>query len=185
LRPTPTLHGTACTLRPVIDADAPTLAHILAEEEVSRWWPRYDEERVRGELIEGADTTVFVVEHDAGEGNADDTVAEGSVDVIGAILYVEEPSPDYRHASIDVFLHPDWHGKGIGTDAVRTLARHLVHDRGHHRLAIDPAASNEKAIRAYRRVGFQPVGVMRAYERNGEGEWQDCMLMDLLARDLT
>jgi aminoglycoside 6'-N-acetyltransferase len=156
LRPTPTLHGTACTLRPVSDEDAPTLARILAEPDVSRWWPRYDEERVRTELIDGPDTSVFVVEHEPeGPGS-------GTAEVVGAILYVEEPSPDYRHASIDVFLHPDWHGKGLGTDAVRTLARHLIHDRGHHRLAIDPAASNEKAIRAYRRVGFQSVGVMRA-----------------------
>jgi aminoglycoside 6'-N-acetyltransferase len=171
LQPTPTLHGTSCTLRPITAGDAATLSLILAEPDVSRWWPRYDEERVRSELIEGPDTVVFAVEHDE--------------EVVGAILYVEEPSPDYRHASIDVFLHPDWHGKGIGTDAVRTLARHLIHDRGHHRLAIDPAAANEKAIRAYRRVGFQPVGVMRSYERNADGDWQDCMLMDLLARDLT
>jgi aminoglycoside 6'-N-acetyltransferase len=171
LHPTSTLHGTACTLRPVTDEDVATLARILAEPDVSRWWPRYDEERVRNELIEGPDTSVFAVEHDG--------------EVVGAILYVEEPSPDYRHASIDVFLHPNWHGKGLGTDAVRTLARHLIHDRGHHRLAIDPAASNDKAIRAYRRVGFQPVGVMRSYERNSDGEWQDCMLMDLLVRDLT
>lgn len=170
MQPEPTLHGTQATLRPVTDEDAPLLGEILAEPEVARWWPRYDEERVRTELIEGTDTVVFVVEID-GEG-------------VGAILYVEEPSPDYRHASVDVFLHPAWHGKGLGTDAVRTMARHLLHDRGHHRLAIDPAAANDKAIRAYQRVGFQPVGILRCYERNADGEWHDCLLMDLLARDL-
>jgi aminoglycoside 6'-N-acetyltransferase len=164
------LHGTQTTLRPVTIEDAPVLAGILAEPEVAHWWPRYDEERVRTELIEGSDTVVFVVEVDG--------------ERVGAIMYVEEPSPDYRHASIDVFLHPDWHGKGLGTDAVRTLARHLIHDRGHHRLAIDPAAANEKAIRAYQRIGFRPVGVLRSYERNAEGDWQDCLLMDLLAREL-
>jgi aminoglycoside 6'-N-acetyltransferase len=170
VQPAPTLHGTQTTMRPVTHDDAAPLARILGEPEVARWWPRYDEERVRAELIDGADTVVFVVE-------VDGTCA-------GAVLYVEEPSPDYRHASVDVFLHPDWHGRGLGTDAVRTVARHLLHDRGHHRLAIDPAASNEKAIRAYQRVGFQPVGVMRSYERNAEGDWQDCLLMDLLAKDL-
>jgi aminoglycoside 6'-N-acetyltransferase len=167
----PLLHGTATTLRPATADDAPALAAILAEPEVSRWWPRYDAERVRTHLIEATDTVVFVVEVDG--------------EVVGSIQYVEEPSPDYRHASIDVFLHPDWHGKGLGTDAVRTMARHLVHDRGHHRLAIDPAAHNEKAIRAYQRVGFQPVGVMRRYERGPDGEWHDCLLMDLLKSDLT
>ena len=105
--------------------------------------------------------------------------------MVGSIQYVEEPSPDYRHASIDVFLDPDWHGKGLGTDAVRTLARHLVRDRGHHRLAIDPAVDNIKAIRCYKRVGFREVGVMRSYERGQDGHWHDCLLMDLLKPELT
>jgi len=166
----PVLHGTAATLRPVMPEDAETLTRILSEPEVSRWWPRYDADRVQRELIDAEHTVVFAIE------------VEGQV--VGSIQYVEEPSPDYRHASIDVFLDPLWHGKGLGTDAVRTLARHLIHDRGHHRLAIDPAAENEKAIRTYKRVGFRPIGVMRSYERNADGAWQDCMLMDLLEKDL-
>ncbi len=83
-----------------------------------------------------------------------------------------------------MFLHPAWHGRGLGADAVRTLARHLIHDRGHHRLAIDPAVDNVKAIRTYERVGFRQVGVMRAYERGADGSWHDGLLMDLLADDL-
>lgn len=171
VQPDVTLHGTQTTLRPMRSEDAPALAEILAQPEVRRWWPHYDQERVHAELVEGTDTVAFVVEV-AGE-------------LVGAILYVEEPSPDYRHASIDVFLHPEWHGKGLGTDAVRTLARHLIHDRGHHRLAIDPASANEKAIRTYTRVGFRPVGLMRSYERTADGGWQDCLLMDLLGDELS
>lgn len=167
---TTVLHGTATTLRPATEDDTVVFAAILAEPEVARWWPRYDEERVRSDLVGGEETTCFAVEH-AGE-------------VVGAIIYVEEPSPDYRHATIDAFLHPGWHGKGLGTDAIRTLARHLLHDRGHHRLAIDPAADNEPAIRAYERVGFRRMGVLREYERGADGEWHDCVLMDLLKREL-
>jgi aminoglycoside 6'-N-acetyltransferase len=84
-----------------------------------------------------------------------------------------------------VTLHPRWHGRGLGADAVRRLARHLFEDRGHHRITIDPAAHNERAIRAYRRVGFRPVGVMRRYERGGDGTWHDGLLMDLLPEELT
>ncbi|HVM15173.1 MAG TPA: GNAT family protein [Egibacteraceae bacterium] len=167
---TAVLHGTATTLRPVRPEDADTLTEILADPEVGRWWGRYDADRVRRELIEAGDTVVYIIEVDG--------------EVIGSIQYVEEPAPDYRHASLDVFLHSDWHGKGLGTDAVRTLSRHLIHDRGHHRLTIDPSVDNEKAIRTYKRVGFREVGVMRSYERNPDGQWQDCLLMDLLERDL-
>src|SRR5215213_5782596 len=79
------------------------------------------------------------------------------------------PEPDFRHAGIDVFLAGRAQGSGLGTDAVRTLARYLIHERGHHRLTIDPAADNAAAIRAYEKVGFRAVGVMRQYWRSPEG----------------
>lgn len=105
--------------------------------------------------------------------------------VVGMIQYSEENEPMYRHASIDIFVDPDVHGRGIGTDAVRTLARHLVDDRGHHRLVIDPAADNAVAIACYSAVGFKPVGIMRGYERDVGGErFHDGLLMDLLAEEL-
>lgn len=167
----PVLHGTQCTLRLAIDDDAPRFVEILSTPEVAEWWPAHDEARVRGELIGGTATTAFAIE-------VDETV-------VGCILFVEEPNPDYRHASIDVFVDPGWHGKGIGTDSIRTVARHLVHDRGHHRLAIDPAAGNVQAIRTYERVGFKRVGILREYERASDGTWHDCVAMDLLRRDLT
>jgi GNAT superfamily N-acetyltransferase len=87
--------------------------------------------------------------------------------------------------SIDIFLDPAVHNRGVGRDAVRTLAQHLVRARGHHRLVIDPAADNEPAIRCYASVGFRPVGVMRRYERDVDGAgWHDGLLMDLLADEL-
>jgi aminoglycoside 6'-N-acetyltransferase len=83
-----------------------------------------------------------------------------------------------------VFLAEHVQGQSLGTDAVRTLAHYLIHERGHHRLVIDPAADNAAAIRAYEKVGFRPVGVMRQYERLPGGEWHDGLLMDLLADEL-
>ncbi len=103
----------------------------------------------------------------------------------GMVQYGEEDEPAYRHASIDIFVDPAVHGRGVGRDAVRTLARYLVRSRGHHRLVIDPAADNEAAIRCYASVGFRPVGLMRRYERDVDGAgWHDGLLMDLVADEL-
>ena len=85
----------------------------------------------------------------------------------------------YRHASIDIFLDPAVHGRGIGKDAVGTLVRYLTVDLGHHRLVIDPAADNAAAIACYSAVGFEPVGIMRKYEKGPDG-WHDSLLMDLI-----
>jgi aminoglycoside 6'-N-acetyltransferase len=164
------LHGAHVTLRPAMAADAEPLTQILAQPEVTRWWPRYDHARVRDVLVESTDLTVYVIALDTR--------------VIGSVQYAEEPARDYRHASLDLFLDPAEQGKGLATDAVRTLVRHLVYDRSHHRVAVYPAVDNTPAIRTFSRVGFQSVGVMRQYERAADGTWQDCLLMDLLEEDL-
>jgi len=117
-----------------------------------------------------ADVETFAIEHDGR--------------VVGAIQWQAETEPDYRHASIDIYLDPAVHGRGLGSDAVRTLARHLIVDQGHHRLVIDPAADNAAAIRCYSKVGFRPVGLMRRYELDLDGTWHDGMLMELLADEL-
>src|SRR5664279_5473968 len=80
---------------------------------------------------------------------------------------------------------PAVHGRGLGTDAVRTMARHLIVDHGHHRLEIDPAADNAAAIRCYTKVGFRPVGIRRRSERGNDGRWHDGLLMDLLADEFS
>ncbi|MBA2461464.1 MAG: GNAT family N-acetyltransferase [Actinobacteria bacterium] len=69
---------------------------------------------------------------------------------------------------MDLFLGTAFQDRGLGTDAVRTMARYLIEGRGHHRLTIDPAARNERAIRCYEKAGFRRVGAgLRRGRRDG------------------
>ncbi len=155
-------------LRPGRPEDADRLFQIRNEPEVARWWGNADiEEEIGEEFIETDEG--FVIEADG--------------EVIGAIQYHEENEPMYRHAGIDLFLTTPRQGEGLGTEAIRLLARHLFEERGHHRLTIDPAADNTAAIRAYERVGFRKVGIMRKYERGPDGVWHDGLLMDMLEEE--
>jgi aminoglycoside 6'-N-acetyltransferase len=165
------MSGRVVVLRPVDPEDTAALADILADPTVAPWWGKFDAEKLRRDIIEPPpEIASFVIE------------VEGSV--AGFIQYSEENEPDYRHAGIDIAMGSPWQGRGIGPDAIRALARHLFEERGHHRLTIDPATANERAIRAYERVGFRRVGVMRAYERGLNGVWHDGLLMDLLRGEL-
>src|ERR1700704_1294897 len=166
-----TLQGALVSLRPATAGDIPALAEIRAKPEVFRWW------RGEGEMASA-------VAEDLADPDAHAFVVERDGRVVGAIQWSAETEPDYRHASIDIYLDPAVHGRGLGSDAVRTLARHLIAGEGFHRLVIDPAADNAAAIACYRKVGFRPVGIMRQYERGADGAWHDGLLMDLLAEEL-
>ncbi|WP_410642824.1 GNAT family N-acetyltransferase [Amycolatopsis sp. lyj-346] len=165
--------GSRVRLRPAAAPDAARFEEILSHPEVARWWADAEEPvaaQVSYLLDPDEGTTTYAIEYDDA--------------VIGIELAFEEADPQYRHAGIDIAVHPDHQGRGLGADAIRALAEHLFTERGHHRLVIDPAAGNEAAIRLYRSLGFRPVGTMRSYERGPDGSWHDGLLMDLLVDDL-
>jgi aminoglycoside 6'-N-acetyltransferase len=155
-------------LRPLARGDETELLRIHATPEVALWWDVPDEGFPWSDEPESRRLVMEI---------------EGAV--AGLIQFYEEQTPKYRHATIDLFLDPALHGRGLGTEAVRRLVRHLIEDRGHHRITIDPGVANTAAIRSYEKAGFRRVGVMRSYERpSGSEQWRDGLLMELLATDL-
>jgi aminoglycoside 6'-N-acetyltransferase len=153
-------------LRPLDPADAPELRRIHLTPEVRRWW----DEPADGFPWDEPDLIRHTIEFDGR--------------VAGLIQYWEETEPKYRHAGIDLFLDPTLHGRGLGAAAITRVVRHLIEERGHHRITIDPAVDNVVAIRCYEKVGFRRVGVMRSYEHDVDGDgWHDGLLMELLSTD--
>jgi aminoglycoside 6'-N-acetyltransferase len=151
------------TLRPLSMDDASELTRIHRTPEVRRWW----DEPAPGFPWDEPESFRLTI------------VVDGAV--AGLIQYAEEEESKYAHATIDLFLEPQLHGRGLGTEAVRQVVRHLIGERGHHRITIDPAVGNAAAIRAYRKAGFEPVGVMRDAERDSDGRgWHDTLLMELV-----
>jgi aminoglycoside 6'-N-acetyltransferase len=163
------LTGSHVVLRSLTEADHPALEQVMASPGVRAWWWDFDIGDFARHTTE-PDVEPFVIEHDG--------------EVVGYLQVSEEDSIQYRFAGIDLALRDDAQGGGLGTDAVGTIARWLFDARGHHRLTIDPARANARAIRCYEKVGFRPVGVLREYERGADGTWHDGLLMELLAREL-
>lgn len=170
--PVPTLRGEAVVLRPIRPTDREALLAVLRDPSVVAIWDTRGAEVSTDELLAGEKNwTVWAIEVDG--------------EFAGSIQAAEDDDGgDYRHAGIDIFLSSAFQDRGLGTDAVRTMARYLIEVRGHHRLTIDPAAANARAIRSYEKVGFKPVGVMRQYERGKDGTYHDGLLMDMLADEL-
>ncbi len=151
-------------LRALSADDAPELLRIHRIEEVMRWW---DSPAPGFPLTDEPESTRLTVEVDGR--------------IAGLVQFQEEREPKYRHAAIDLFLDPALHGRGLGTEVISSVVDRLIHERHHHRVTVDPAATNAAAIRAYEKAGFRRVGVMRRYERDlGGGGWHDGLLMELV-----
>ena len=152
------------TIRPLAPEDAPELRRIRGTPDVARWWNAPPE---GFPLSDEPEQTRLTIEVEGG--------------VAGMVHFYEELEPKYRHATIDLFLDPRWHGRGLGAEALRRVVGHLFGECGHHRITIDPAMANVAAVRCYEKVGFRHVGVLRSYERIAGGGWRDGLLMELLA----
>jgi aminoglycoside 6'-N-acetyltransferase len=154
------LRGEIVTLRPLRSDDAAALRAIHAEPAVAAWWGSMSDDFPFDEP-ESTRFTIWVGD-----------------EIAGLVQYGEEDEPEYRHAWIDIFVATAQHGRGVGTDAVKTVVRYLVEERGHHRITIDPTVANAAAVRAYEKAGFERVGVLRLAERSPEGVWRDALLME-------
>jgi aminoglycoside 6'-N-acetyltransferase len=153
------------------EADVARVAELRALPEVERWWAAREPAYLQAKL-DKEDLACWIVDLDG--------------ELIGFVQAYEETHPEYRHAGLDLFLDPRFHGRGLGQDVVRTVCRYLLGERGHHRIVIDPAEANTRAIRCYEAVGFRRVGVMRSYWWDHvEERWANGVLLDLLAGELT
>jgi RimJ/RimL family protein N-acetyltransferase len=80
-------------------------------------------------------------------------------------------------------VHPRFRGAHLADEAARLLQRHLLLERGLHRLQLECYGFNDRAIRHAERAGFVREGVKRkAYNRHGE--WVDGVMFGLLREDL-
>jgi aminoglycoside 6'-N-acetyltransferase len=127
-------------LRPATDADVDLLVAWHSDPDVARFWDgsTYTPEQMRARLVR-PHVEAFVVEAD-GE----------------PVGYLQAWAGESGGGGLDMFLIPRARGRGLGPDAARALARHLV-GQGWARVTVDPYLSNVAAIRAWGRAGFEPV----------------------------
>jgi len=102
--------------------------------------------------------------------------------MIGAInLWGGDPkNRDYRLA---IVLGRQFWGHGFGREILDFFIRHAFRELGVHRISLQVAAHNERAIRCYRAVGFKEEGRLRQANFRA-GAWHDEILMGLLSEDL-
>ena len=80
-------------------------------------------------------------------------VAEGQSRLVGHVIYtpVDDPRPE-----LAVFVHPDYHNRGIGTELCKQAAAAAI-EVGCEALMLHVEQKNRPAIAVYQRLGFEIV----------------------------
>ncbi|MDX8440934.1 GNAT family N-acetyltransferase [Mesorhizobium australafricanum] len=153
--------GNNYDFRPVTLKDLPMIAGWLRESHVAAWWDDPDKEiaEIR-EHIDSVSVEPLIVELDG-----------------RPIAYLQSYDPhmedDHPYADqpfgtlgIDLSIGPpELVGFGHGSAIVRQFAEELF-EEGAPRVIIDPHPGNGRAIRAYEKAGFRPIG--RRHSQYGE-----------------
>ena len=86
-------------------------------------------------------------------------VARCNGKVCGYIFYKDViPVPSNLHvADLAMAVHPDYHGQNIGFELMRAVEE-LARDNGKKKLSLRVLSTNEKAIRFYKKCGYQEQG---------------------------
>jgi aminoglycoside 6'-N-acetyltransferase len=124
--------------------DDPTPTTI--ERVVEKYGPRAEDgSRVTGCIIALGDRPIGYAQFYPWSVEAEDAREMGVPDIDGSY-------------GLDIFLgEPDTVGRGIGSRAVASLARHLFEERGATSVALLTPVGNERAHRAYEKAGFRKV----------------------------
>ena len=80
-------------------------------------------------------------------------------------------------------LHPHFRGRDVADAAARHLQRHLLLERGFHRLELEVYGFNERALRHAERAGWIREGVKRQAYAHGHA-WVDGVCFGLIREDL-
>lgn len=161
------------SIRPAGAADVGFLVDLYADEDVRPFLAAagsYDRAGVEAKLAQDPETGgVMVVELDGERAGA---MAWELTNRRSGIVHVS-----------GLAVHPDFRGHRLADEAARLFQRHLIHERGFHRIELEVYGFNERAQRHAERSGFVREGVKRKAYRRGDG-WVDGVLYALVAEDL-
>jgi len=86
---------------------------------------------------------------------------------------------DFRKSEFGISIHPDYHGKGVGTKATKLIVKYAFETLNRHKIRGGYLEGNDASRRIQEKAGFQEEGKERDY-KYVDGEWKDVIWMSML-----
>jgi len=170
--------GNRVRLRPLRTSDLPLL---------ESWW--YDPainvlntSHVRGGLPEATGEMFRGWSANTTPGSAGFCVERKEDHLLAGHVSIWGSTPKDRAGTLGVVFGPDFVGQGLGSEAVALMVRYGFLELGLNRIGLGVWAFNDRAIAAYRKVGFVEEGRVRETVLH-DGRFHDELVMGVLASE--
>jgi ribosomal-protein-alanine N-acetyltransferase len=95
------------------------------------------------------------------------------------IISLEEKEKELRVSEIGLWIAPEHHKNGYGTEAAEIITEYGFEELNLHRIMVRAHAENEGSNKIWERLGFTPEGTLRSHTYR-EGRFVDVNLYGLL-----
>jgi ribosomal-protein-alanine N-acetyltransferase len=95
------------------------------------------------------------------------------------IVSLEEKEEPSNIAELGIWIHPEFHGNGYGTEAVELVIEHGLEQLNYYKLYARAHAENEASQRIWEKHGFEKEGLLREHVFV-KGEHRDLLYYGLL-----
>ncbi len=100
-------------------------------------------------------------------------------DIIGLIELREKQQ---GVAELGIWIHPDFHGKGYGTEACELLIKYAFNERRYDRIMARAFESNDASQRVWEKLGFTDEGRLRNHVFR-DGSYEEVFVYGLLKEE--
>jgi RimJ/RimL family protein N-acetyltransferase len=142
-------------------ANRPAFQRWYADDEIARLL-RHDQRALTHLQSRSYFDTIMLPASANGHAWAIHDRASGAL--IGACALMDFEGAQHRSAYLRILIgEKSWWGHGYGTEATELVVREAFERLGLDEVKLEVFSTNERAVRAYRRVGFQQTGEHREW----------------------
>lgn len=102
-------------------------------------------------------------------------------DIVG-VISLEGHNKDLRVAEIGIWIDPEFHRNGYGSEAAELIIEYGFNELNHHKITARAHAENEGSNKIWQNLGFEQEGELRE-QAFREGKFCDVNLYGLLRKE--
>lgn len=95
------------------------------------------------------------------------------------IISITDEDDEGKIGQIGIWLHPEFHGEGYGTEAAELLVDHAFNQLNYHKLYARAQKQNTPSISVWEKLGFQKEGEFRDHTY-AQGEYRNVIYLSIL-----